>query len=203
VWAQVIVPPVLVFAALAAFMAAAGHGPAAMLTDDRPGGADGIPFVPLFEVTTEWQHYTMFSLAHVLDWVNEHFLISPFGLLLLVCALVALVAQRVGGKVRDGVVSSEGGITPFLTIASAAYLLLTFVWNPDYGMRKDWDLFAPSAFVYTVLAGHLLTRHLQTSATAEPSDISRSRQVLARNAVLLIVAAALHTGAWVYSNTIP
>jgi hypothetical protein len=194
-WVRVTAPPVLVFAALAAFMAAAGHGPAALLTDDRPGGADGIPFVPLFEVTTEWQYYTLFSATHLLEWANEHFLISPFGLLLLICALLAVIAQRVSGKARGQVAAgSDGGITILLTIASAAYLLLTFVWNPDYGMRKDWDLFAPSAFVYTTLAAHGWVR-------GQASDVLGRRLSLARSATLLIAAAALHTAAWVYYNT--
>jgi len=81
-------PPILVFVGLAVLMTAGRHGLGAMLVDDRPGGANGIPFVPLFRTTTRWQRYTMFSLAHVVDWANEHFLISPFGLPLLLVALV-------------------------------------------------------------------------------------------------------------------
>jgi hypothetical protein len=201
VWAQLVVPPVLVFAALSIFMASAGHGPGALLTNDRPGGADGIPFVPLFRVTTQWQHYTMFSLAHLLDWANEHFLISPFGLFLLVLAFGRLVVWQVTGKGAradqpDGEPrAGDGGTTPFLLIAGASYLLLTFVWNPDYGGRKDWDLFAPSAFVYTTLAAYLFVRWFRDSSSL------RGSIALARNATLLIAAAGLHTATWIYYNT--
>jgi hypothetical protein len=206
-WAKLALPPILVFAGLVALMTAGGHGPEAMLIDDRPGGSDGIPFVPLFRVTTEWQHYTMFSLAHVLDWANEHFLISPFGLPLLLLALVIGTGWRKSAKAAhdDGQsqpgfqpLQSDWGMTPFLIIASMAYLLLTFVWNPDYGGRKDWDLFAPSAFVYTLLAAYLLVRQLR-DWQASPGG----KCVLARIARLLIAVSALHTIAWVYYNTIP
>ena len=207
-WAKLVVPPVLVFVGLAALMTAGGHGPGAMLADDRPGGADGIPFVPLFRVTTEWQHYTMFSPAHLLDWANEHFLISPFGLPLLLLALFnAVVSRRRAARSsqnngRSGAnlraTPGDSGITSFLTVASLAYLLLTFVWNPDYGGRRDWDLFAPSAFVYTLLAAYLLARQL-----GDRPESARDRCSLARVARLLIAASALHTLAWIYYNTIP
>ena len=189
-WAKLTLPPVLVFAGLVALMTAGGHGPGALLTNDRPGGADSIPFVPLFRVTTEWQHYTMFSLAHLLDWLNEHFLISPFGLPLLLLAFLSpvWVRKRIG---RDPPAT-------FLTVASLVYLLLTFVWNPDYGGRKDWDLFAPSAFVYTPLAAYLLIRRWG-DGRGSPED----RLSLARTSRLLIAASALHTLAWIYYNTLP
>jgi hypothetical protein len=207
-WAKLVLPPILVFAGLAVLMTAGGHGPGAMLVDDRPGGADGIPFVPLFRVTTEWQHYTMFSPAHLLDWANEHFLISPFGLPLLLLALVnGLVGRWRSGRLSGDddpsdpprhLMQGDSGATAFLTIASLAYLLLTFVWNPDYGGRRDWDLFAPSAFVYTLLAAYLLARQLGDRPEAAGDGCS-----LARVARLLIAASALHTAAWIYYNTIP
>ena len=207
-WARLVLPPILVFAGLAALMTTGGHGPGAMLVDDRPGGADGIPFVPLFRVTTEWQHYTMFSLAHLQDWANEHFLISPFGLPLLLLALVnGLISRWKSGRLsgeddpsdnRLYRMRGDSGVTAFLTIASLAYLVLTFVWNPDYGGRRDWDLFAPSAFVYTLLAAYLLTRQLGDRPGAVGDGCS-----LARVARLLIAASALYTAAWIYYNTIP
>ena len=207
-WARLVLPPILVFAGLAALMAAGGHGPGAMLVDDRPGGADGIPFVPLFRVTTEWQHYTMLSPAHLLDWANEHFLISLFGLPLLLLVLVnGLIGRWKSGRLPSDndpsdahlhPMRGDSGITAFLTIASLAYLLLTCVWNPDYGGRRDWDLFAPSAFVYTLLAAYLLARQLGERPEGAGDGCS-----LARIARLLIAASALHTAAWVYYNTIP
>lgn len=198
-WAKLALPPILVFVGLAVLMTAGGHGLGAMLVDDRPGGANGIPFVPLFRTTTRWQRYTMFSLAHVVDWANEHFLISPFGLPLLLFALVTEAWRRLIGRLQRDDKLSPGpqrmndydGIAAFLSIASLVYLLLTFVWNPDYGGRRDWDLFAPSAFVYTPLAAYLLVRQ------------TRDRREMAAVARLLIATSGLHTVAWVHFNTIP
>ncbi len=197
VWGALVVPPLIVFTALALFMALGGHGVTALFTDDRPGGADGIPFVPLHDIETPWQHYTMFSLAHLLDWVNEHFLISPFGLFLLIYVLIVGVKQHqsIASLHRD---THEQGILWFLVIASFVHLIWTFIWNPDYGGRKDWDLFAPSAFVYTLLASYAWTRQTGTS-DGNPQD----RAILARHALLLIAASALHSGAWIYSNMLP
>lgn len=150
----------------------------------------------------------MFSLGHLLDWANEHFLISPFGLPLLLLALLNGIASRLrsaqpsqhNGRLASPIHSerNDSGATLFLTIASLTYLLLTFIWNPDYGGRRDWDLFAPSAFVYTLLAAYLLTRHLTDRPPSPESSCT-----LARVARLLIAASALHTIAWIYYNTIP
>jgi hypothetical protein len=209
VWVQLVIPPLLVFVLLAAFMTAGGHGPGSLFSDDRPGGADGFPFVPLFQTTTEWQHYTMFSPAHWLDWANEHFLISPFGLLLLLWALVEAVTRRAGANLGCQTTEGDRGITRFLVVASLCYLVLTFVWNPDYGGRNDWDLFAPSAFVYTLLAAYLFVRgapvveRTQPPAVARASQVLRPKVALGRNATLLIAAAALHTAAWVIYNASP
>jgi hypothetical protein len=206
-WVKLLVPPILVFAGLAALMSAGGHGPLALLSNDRPGGADGIPFVPLFRLTTEWQHYTMFSMAHLLDWANEHFLISPFGIPILFVVLATYLVRRVAGSSSpeegqrqsgDDLASWDAQITWFLAIASLAYVLLTFVWNPDYGGRKDWDLFAPSAFVYTPLAAYLLVRRFR----AWPENAA-VRCGMGQTARLLIAVSLLHTMAWIYYNTIP
>jgi hypothetical protein len=207
VWAGLLVPPLLVFAGLAALMSAGGHGPLALLSNDRPGGADGIPFVPLFSLTTEWQHYTMFSMAHLLDWANEHFLISPFGIPVLLIVLIAHLGRRrqVGSPPGEDQPQSgadpaprEAEITSFLAIAGLAYLILTFVWNPDYGGRKDWDLFAPSAFVYTPLAAYWLARRFRGWPEYAAGQCS-----VGRVARLLIAVSLLHTMAWIYYNTIP
>jgi hypothetical protein len=200
-WLGIALPVILVFAALCGLMILGGHGPAALLTDDRPGGADSIPFVPLWRVSTEWQHYTMFSAAHLLDWANEHLLISPFGLFLL--ALLGGTAL-VRGESQEADANRPDAAGSFLWIASLCYLLLTFVWNPDYGGRQDWDLFAPSAFVYTLLATYLFVRpwSQQTSREFKTFGMSGTREP-ARLALLLVAVSALHTGVWILFNTIP
>lgn len=184
---QTLIPPLLVGAGVLALMENGAHGLASLLGDDRPGGGDGKWFVPLFETSTRWEHYTMFSLAHLLDWGNEQLLIAPFGLPLFALILIAIRRFRI--PVFETPVERDYGY--FLAVLTASYLLLTWLWNPDYGGRKDWDLFAPSAFIYTLLAAYLLVRVLN------------DRELL-KEAVLFIVAVSLlHTGAWVNANTHP
>ncbi len=184
---QTILPPLLLGGCVLALMESGGHGLAAFLGVDRPGGGDGIWFVPLFETTTQWQHYTMFSAAHIIDWSNIHFLISPFGLPLIIVTLV--IIRRFGLIIFD--TQSEQDYAYFLGITATMYLLLTYLWNPDYGGRKDWDLFAPAAFIYTLLAGYLLVRSLS------------SREKLRDGGLFIIAVSLLHTAAWIFTNTHP
>jgi hypothetical protein len=182
---QALAPPLLVGAGVLALMESGQHGLSELFGADRPGGGDGIWFVPLFETSTEWQHYTMFSAAHLLDWSNEHLLISPFGLPLFVLILIA--AHRF--RLDLFATLPEKDYALFLGAMSASYLLLTWLWNPDYGGRKDWDLFAPSAFVYTLLVGYLLVRVL--------TDKNRLREA----GLFAITVSLLHSAAWVWTNT--
>lgn len=181
-------PPLLIAGVVFALMESGGHGTAALLGQDRPGGGDGVWFVPLFEIDPEWaryQPYLMFSPAHFIDWSNLHFLISPYGLPLLIIELAAVV--WFGLSLFE--TSPERDFGVFLTMTAGSYLLFTWLWNPDYGARKDWDLFAPAAFVYTLLAGYLLVRLLP------------DRAQLRTGGLLVVAVSLLHTGAWVYTNT--
>ncbi len=182
---QTVLPPLLVGGGVLALMESGDHGLASLLGDDRPGGGDGLWFVPLFETTTRWQHYTMFSAAHLLEWANLHLLLAPFGLPLLGLVLFAAYRFRL---VLFGQ-PTERDYAYFLAAMTALYLLFSWLWNPDYGMRKDWDLFAPSAFIYTLLAGYLLVRALP------------NRLHLRETGLFAIAVSLLHTAAWVWTNT--
>jgi hypothetical protein len=187
VW-QTVLPPFLVGTTVLALMESGGHGLAALLGQDRPGGGDGVWFVPLFEIDPQWQKYqpyTMFSADHLLDWLNVHLLISPFGLPLLVMTLAAVYRFRL--TLFDQAADRDYGY--FLALTAAMYILLTWLWNPDYGGRKDWDLFAPSAFVYTLLAGYLLVR------------VMRDQEKLSQAGLFAIAVSLLHTAAWIFTNT--
>lgn len=185
---QTVLPPLLVGGSVLALMESGGHGLAALLGEDRPGGGDGVWFVPLFQIDPEWQKYqpyTMFSAAHLLDWLNVHLLISPFGLPLISISLATIAHFRL--TIFDRQADKDYGY--FLGVTAALYLLFTWLWNPDYGGRQDWDLFAPSAFVYTLLAAYLLVRTL------------RNRQKLGAGGLFVIVVSLLHSGAWIFTNT--
>lgn len=182
---QLMLPPLLVGGGVFALMESGGHGVSALTGVDRPGGGDAVWFVPLFEVTTEWQRYTMFSAAHLIDWANVHFLIAPFGLPMLV--LIGFVVWRFGLTLFDS--PAERDYALFLGVMSGCYVLFTWLWNADYGGQNDWDLFAPSAFVYTLLAGYLLVRAIP------------QRTVLSATGVLVIGVSLVHTASWIFLNT--
>ena len=182
---QMLLPPLLVAGTILGLLESGHHGLSAFVGVDRPGGGDGIWFVPLFETTTKWQQYTLFSVAHLLDWSNLHLLVSPFGIPLVLTAVVA--AARFRGSLFDS--AADRDYAYFLGVTSAMYLLFTWLWNPDYGGRKDWDLFAPSAFIYTLLAGFLLVRVLT------------NRWRLSAAGLFVIAVSLLHTGAWIFANT--
>jgi hypothetical protein len=185
---QTVLPPLLVGGGVLVLMESGGHGLSALLGRDRPGGGDGVWFVPLFAIDPEWQKYqpyTMFSAAHLLDWLNVHLLISPFGLPLLAMAGVAVYRFRLALFDRPG--DKDYGY--FLGVTAAMYVLLTWLWNPDYGGRKDWDLFAPSAFVYTLWAAYLLVR------------VMPDREKLRSASLFIMAVSLLHTAAWIFANT--
>jgi hypothetical protein len=182
---QTVLPPMLIGGSVLALMESGGHGLSAFFGVDRPGGGDGIWFVPLFATTTEWQHYTMFSVAHILDWSNIHFLISPFGIPVILLCLLTIYRFQLAVLFNP----ADKDYALFLGLTALMYILLTWLWNPDYGGRKDWDLFAPSAFVYTLLAGYLLVRTIS------------SRRQLQETGLLMLTVSLLHTATWIFANT--
>ncbi|HEY84656.1 MAG TPA: hypothetical protein G4N96_06050 [Chloroflexi bacterium] len=189
---DLLLPPLIVASSALTLMELGDHGLQAFLGDDRPGGGDHIWFVPLtLDAPNQWQQYTMFSLPHFVDWANLHVLILVFGLITLIIGGGAIKAE--GGRMKgedkiSSFIPHPSAFVRFLAVASAMYLLFTWVWNADYGMRKDWDLFSPAAFVYSVLAALLLIRALKEKAA------------LAQATLLIILISALHTAAWVLSN---
>jgi len=178
---QIAIPYLLVFVGVLAFMTAGGHGLDALLGSDAPGGGDRNWLVPLLQTTTRWEHYTMFSLGHLLDIANEQLLVAPViwpGLLLVFAFAWPRVPRR-------------DGAFRLLLVMSLLYLLLTLTWNPDYGGQRDWDLFAPAALPAAILFGYVLSRALP------------ERNALRSAGWTLIAAQALHTAMWIYQNTLP
>ena len=194
---SLILPPLIVSNSLITLMELGDHGLVAFLGDDRPGGGDHIWFVPHLAVRTQWERYTMFSLPHFLDWANEHFLISVFGVVtLLIAAGWAGWGSswrsnwaRQNREERSLFLAETRHQIWFLGLASGFYLFLTWVWNADYGIRKDWDLFSPSAFVYSLLAALLLIH------------ILRDKALLAQATLLILAVSSLHTATWIFANT--
>ncbi len=175
------VPYGAVLMGVVALMTAGNHGVDALLGADFPGGGDRQWFVPLFEVTTRWQHYTMFSWGHLVDLINQQLLAAPTiwpGLI-----LAALLAWR----------TLPRGEREFRLLACMAfsYGLLILTWNPDYGGQRDWDLFSPAAVPAALLLAYALPRALP------------ERRALRAAGWALIAVQIMHTAAWIYQNTLP
>ena len=174
-----ILPPVVIGAATFALMSVGGRGMNAFLGEEAPGGGDHRWLVPLTTLSSDWEYYTQFSRGHLIEFINQQLLVMPFTLPLLL-ALILGFWRRL----------PKDGYALFLFVAASAYVLLTWLWNPDYGGQRDWDLFAPAAWPATMLAVYWLTRVFQNS-------------VLVRTATIIIAVQFVHTLAWVYSNTRP
>jgi hypothetical protein len=175
------VPYVIVLAGVIALMTAGQHGLDALMSVDAPGGGDRRWLVPLFAVTTRWEHYTMFSLGHALDIINQQLLSAP-------AVWPALILTAVFGR---RALPREDGTFRWLMALALLYLLLTLVWNPDYGGQRDWDLFSPAALPAAVLLAYVLGR------------VAPDRAALRAASWALIPAQAFHTLAWIYQNTLP
>jgi len=174
-------------------MEAGGHGIQALLGEDAPGGGDHRWFVPLTQTATRWERYTMFSWGHFLDWTNEQLLVAPFSLALVLIALTTRAGRR----------TLRGPAGRFLAVAALNYLLFISVWNPDYGGRRDWDLFAPAALPLTLLAAYLWRGMAEPAGKPSGDMPVLSQAELAEAALMVAGVSAIFTAAWVYSNTIP
>lgn len=219
--AAIVLPMLIGGLAVIGLMEGGGHGLAALLSTDRPGGGDGRPFVPLWATTTRWEQYTMFSWHHLRDFLNQHLLVAPVVLPgLLLTGLAALLESvyppfdssatqvvdrpivRAGLSRRSDLPAQPARTMVhedpsfrfalrFLLIAAASYQLFIWVWNPDYGGQRDWDLFSLAAIPATLLLATVLPRRF-----ADP------RYLLA-GTIPLLMLQWLQLAAWLYQNTLP
>jgi len=115
----------------------------------KGGGRLADIFVPLFQARSYAPGYTLLSPSHILDMINEHLLLSPFGFIVLLSLF--LFAGRII-KLKDKIIL-------FLVIVSISQLAYNFLIDPKFGAPRDWDLFSATALGYSILAVYLLTKH--------------------------------------------
>ena len=187
---EMALPVVLVAGGTLLLMEAGSHGLSALFRDDRPGGGDGRWLVPLFATTTRWEHYTLFSWPHLRDFLNEQMLVAPVVLPSLLLLWAGTFSAK-GRSIASGLSGQEKRAVRFLLIGTVCYWLFVWLWNPDYGGQRDWDLFSlstiPSALLLVWLLPRFLTNPRLLQAAVWP----------------LILFQALHTAAFVYQNTLP
>ncbi|MCB0144203.1 MAG: hypothetical protein KDE50_30225, partial [Caldilineaceae bacterium] len=79
----------------------------------------------------------------------------------------------------------------FLLIAALCYIGFIWLWNPDYGGQRDWDLFSLASIPAALLFA-------ESVALVLPE-----RQYRLTGALPLLMVQALHTIIWIYQNTLP
>ncbi len=183
-------PMLLVGAGVVGLMESGGHGISVLISTDRPGGGDARLFVPLWTITTRWEHYTMFSWLHLRDFLQQQLLVAPVVLPGLLVVLIATLATRREKPKPEGTEQNNLAIH-FLLVASFCYLLFTWVWNPDYGGQRDWDLFSLATIPATLLLVATLTQWFT------------DQRYLQAGTIPLLMLQWLHLAAWLYQNTQP
>lgn len=86
-------------------------------------------FLPIIEGRFTIDHYTMFSLNHLVDIANHLFLLIP-GLPILLWVIITAEVKILNVSNR------------FLLVATLSTLLALLLFDPKLGMARDWDLFS-------------------------------------------------------------
>lgn len=115
------------------------------------GGGDGRLFIPISKVLTIRERFTMFSFAHLIEMVNEHIILSAFGIFL--CIFILLTYYKK--------INFKDPFLFFLFVMVVFYLVECSTDNKDLGDLADWDSFSSIAVPYTIAGGYLLTRYVK------------------------------------------
>lgn len=132
-------------------------------------------FVPLFKGRPYAPDYTLFSVPHLLDIINQHLLLSPVGIILLV-SLVIVFKNRL--RCKNLIIS-------FLLIVFLSQISYHFIIDPKLGAGRDWDLMSNLALGYTPLGVYLFI------------NLIKSRRY---SSIALIFTAFLCTLPWLLLN---
>jgi Tfp pilus assembly protein PilF len=106
--------------------------------------------VPLGHTESDWQSYTMFSVKHLLDVLNAQLLVAPFALFLIVMVL--------GSYFRK--IDFRDRTLRFLGVTALCSLLLLWVFNPDIGASRDWDVLGVWQLSCLTLAVFVIMRYV-------------------------------------------
>lgn len=120
----------------------------------KGGHVGGTILMPLFRAGSS-DGYTLFSLRHLSDLLNEHILISTSGIILLFSLAISYWRR----------IDWSHSVTLFLLLVSIYFLLYNFALDPKLGMARDWDLFAASGIGYTLLGLFLVSRFIHSPRT--------------------------------------
>jgi tetratricopeptide (TPR) repeat protein len=144
-------------------------------------------FVPLIHDRYSAPGYTLFSLPHLSDFLNQQLLVSPVGLILILAFLICLVVSLPNLKKRRSFFVSR--TSQFLLILSLSQLLFDFLMDPALGASRDWDLFSAVGMGYTILGLYLLLKFFKDKIKFEYLS------------VILVVTSLYSTVPWIALNS--
>jgi tetratricopeptide (TPR) repeat protein len=136
-------------------------------------------FVPLTEDTYAAPGYLLFSLPHLVDFLNEQLLVSPVGLVLCLAPLACLAGRQIW----------RSRAFQFLLLIAISQLAFSFVIDPGLGAARDWDLLATTCLGYTVL-GIFAFLHL-----------FRNKPSFGYLSLILVLSGLYSTVPWVVINS--
>ena len=150
-----------------------------ILSTQNPGKASPAPYFISLSGSQK-DPYSLFSFAHLVDMINEQFLISPIGIVLWLLMALLLVRR----------INLKDGIVIFFIIVIFFSFVFALVVDPKLGYARDWDLFSSTALGYTLLGIYL------------GFDYLRQAKIKKLNYMILALAstALFSTLPWIYVN---
>ncbi|MBU2633702.1 MAG: hypothetical protein KJ674_00500 [Nanoarchaeota archaeon] len=142
------------------------------------GGGDGTIFVPLTGIHTVWEHFTMFSFGHFMEFLNLNLLNMPFGLTLFI-TLLLLYRKKINFK---------DPFIYFMLILISFFLLFMTTYNVDYIEEIIWDGYTTMILLYAIFNSYILIKYSQ-KGTFETV------------ALIMIIVGLLLTIPWILSNS--
>lgn len=136
-----------------------------------------VDFLQLFTAIGGNFPYPMFSFFHLLDWLNVHLLIVPFGLSLSIILLFSIEKKQWW---RDKTIL-------FLLTATLCGQTFTWVVNSALGMARDWDLFSSFFVPLLILPIYLFTQQV---------NINPRRIII----VIIVAVTFIHWIGWIGVN---
>jgi tetratricopeptide (TPR) repeat protein len=106
--------------------------------------------VPLSLSGSDYSVYTMFSIGHLVDFINHQILLNPLALFLIIFFIFY----------QSGKISWKEPVFVILFLGTIFSLALSFTFNHIYGMSKDWDVIAPFVITFLLLCLYLMINKL-------------------------------------------
>lgn len=124
--------------------------------------------------------YSLFSISHLLDFLNHQLLVSPLGIAIWVILGLSFWKR----------INFKRGEVVFPLILSLCALVFGLVVDPKLGYPRDWDLFAFTGLGYTILGIYLLFDVLKEG------ELKRLKYLT----LALVSTALVSSLPWIYVN---